>query len=57
MNKILKDFLFLFKQIDGEAFLLLEQKDLIKTLGLKIGPAIKIYNSILAFRQILIQSN
>jgi hypothetical protein len=57
MNKILKDFLFLFKQIDGEAFLLLEQKDLIKTLGLKIGPAIKIYNSILAFRQILKQSN
>ena len=48
---------FSFKQIDGEAFLLLEQKDLIKTLGFKLGPAIKIYNSILAFRQILIQLN
>eukprot|EP00079_Xenopus_tropicalis_P012504 XP_002939531.2 PREDICTED: lethal(3)malignant brain tumor-like protein 3 isoform X2 [Xenopus tropicalis] len=37
------------EQIDGEAFLLLTQNDLVKILGLKLGPALKIYNSILMF--------
>ncbi|OCT92114.1 hypothetical protein XELAEV_18015171mg [Xenopus laevis] len=37
------------EQIDGEAFLLLTQSDLVKILGLKLGPALKIYNSILMF--------
>lgn len=36
--------------IDGEAFLLLNQNDIVKILGLKLGPAIKIYNSILVIR-------
>ncbi|KAL0967373.1 hypothetical protein UPYG_G00251420 [Umbra pygmaea] len=36
--------------IDGEAFLLLTQVDLVKILSIKLGPAIKIYNSILMFK-------
>jgi hypothetical protein len=40
----------LLKLIDGEAFLLLNQNDIVKILGLKLGPAIKIYNSILVIR-------
>jgi len=36
--------------IDGEAFLLLNQNDIVKILGLKLGPAIKIFNSILVIR-------
>ncbi|XP_041096480.1 lethal(3)malignant brain tumor-like protein 4 isoform X3 [Polyodon spathula] len=35
------------EQIDGEAFLLLTQADIVKILGIKLGPALKIYNSIL----------
>ena len=38
------------EEIDGEAFLLLTQTDLVKMLGLKLGPAIKIFNSILLIR-------
>ncbi|XP_062323841.1 lethal(3)malignant brain tumor-like protein 3 isoform X2 [Osmerus eperlanus] len=38
------------EQIDGEALLLLNQVDLLRILGIKLGPAIKIYNSILMFR-------
>ncbi|XP_068015499.1 lethal(3)malignant brain tumor-like protein 3 isoform X2 [Melanerpes formicivorus] len=37
------------EQIDGEAFLLLTQSDLVKILGIKLGPALKIYNAILMF--------
>uniref|UniRef100_A0A8C2ITC5 L3MBTL histone methyl-lysine binding protein 3 n=1 Tax=Cyprinus carpio TaxID=7962 RepID=A0A8C2ITC5_CYPCA len=37
-------------QIDGEAFLLLTQVDLVKILSIKLGPALKIYNSILMFK-------
>ncbi|XP_053310669.1 lethal(3)malignant brain tumor-like protein 3 [Spea bombifrons] len=40
------------EQIDGEAFLLLTQSDLVKILGLKLGPALKIYNSILMFHNL-----
>ncbi|CAG2172863.1 unnamed protein product [Oppiella nova] len=36
--------------IDGEAFLLLNQNDIVKILNLKLGPAIKIFNSILVIR-------
>ncbi|XP_037393740.1 lethal(3)malignant brain tumor-like protein 3 isoform X3 [Pygocentrus nattereri] len=38
------------EQIDGEAFLLLTQTDLVKILSMKLGPALKIYNSILMFK-------
>uniref|UniRef100_A0A4W5NSW5 L3MBTL histone methyl-lysine binding protein 3 n=1 Tax=Hucho hucho TaxID=62062 RepID=A0A4W5NSW5_9TELE len=38
------------EQIDGEAFLLLTQVDLVKIMSIKLGPAIKIYNSILMFK-------
>ena len=33
--------------IDGEALLLLNQADIVKILQVKLGPALKIYNSIL----------
>lgn len=39
-----------FQQIDGEAFLLLTQTDLVKILSMKLGPALKIFNSILMFK-------
>ncbi|XP_059501826.1 lethal(3)malignant brain tumor-like protein 4 isoform X2 [Stegostoma tigrinum] len=38
------------EQIDGEAFLLLTQVDIVKILSIKLGPALKIYNSILMFK-------
>ncbi|KAB5517065.1 hypothetical protein PHYPO_G00185170 [Pangasianodon hypophthalmus] len=38
------------EQIDGEAFLLLTQTDLVKILSIKLGPALKIFNSILMFK-------
>ncbi|XP_073471658.1 lethal(3)malignant brain tumor-like protein 4 isoform X1 [Aquarana catesbeiana] len=40
------------EQIDGVAFLLLTRNDLVKILGLKLGPALKIYNSILMFNNL-----
>lgn len=43
----------IFQQIDGEAFLLLTQADIVNIMELKLGPALKIYNSILLFRQSL----
>ncbi|XP_046396163.1 lethal(3)malignant brain tumor-like protein 3 isoform X2 [Ischnura elegans] len=39
------------EQIDGEAFLLLNQNDIVTLLGFKLGPAIKVYNSIVLLRQ------
>jgi hypothetical protein len=39
--------------IDGEAFLLLNQQDLVKILNIKLGPAVKIYNSIILIRDSL----
>uniref|UniRef100_A0A8C6VQI2 SAM domain-containing protein n=1 Tax=Naja naja TaxID=35670 RepID=A0A8C6VQI2_NAJNA len=42
--------LFRQEQIDGEAFLLLNQSDIVKILSIKLGPALKIYNAILMFK-------
>lgn len=39
------------QEIDGDAFLMLTQADLVKVLGLKLGPALKIYNCIILLRQ------
>ncbi|XP_061870516.1 lethal(3)malignant brain tumor-like protein 3 isoform X2 [Colius striatus] len=36
--------------IDGEAFLLLNQSDIVKILSVKLGPALKIYTAILMFK-------
>ncbi|XP_077951175.1 lethal(3)malignant brain tumor-like protein 4 isoform X11 [Gasterosteus aculeatus] len=41
---------FKTEQIDGEAFLLLTQGDIVKILSIKLGPALKIYNSILMLK-------
>ncbi|XP_048858033.1 lethal(3)malignant brain tumor-like protein 4 isoform X3 [Brienomyrus brachyistius] len=38
------------EQIDGKAFLLLTQHDIVKIMSVKLGPALKIYNSILMFK-------
>lgn len=43
---------FVEEEIDGEALLMLTQDDLLKVLGLKLGPALKVVNAIL-----LIKSN
>ncbi|XP_076291350.1 lethal (3) malignant brain tumor isoform X3 [Lasioglossum baleicum] len=37
--------------IDGEAFLMLTQEDLVSLLELRLGPAIKLYNSIVLLRR------
>ncbi|XP_060920087.1 lethal(3)malignant brain tumor-like protein 4, partial [Labrus mixtus] len=42
--------LFRDEQIDGRAFLLLTQRDIIRIMSIKLGPALKIYNSILMFK-------
>uniref|UniRef100_A0A672GK91 Lethal(3)malignant brain tumor-like protein 1 n=1 Tax=Salarias fasciatus TaxID=181472 RepID=A0A672GK91_SALFA len=43
--------LFLVLQmIDGEAFLLLTQTDIVKIMSIKLGPALKISNAILMFK-------
>uniref|UniRef100_A0A8C6ZP97 SAM domain-containing protein n=1 Tax=Nothoprocta perdicaria TaxID=30464 RepID=A0A8C6ZP97_NOTPE len=42
--------IFRDEQIDGEAFLLMNQTDLVKILGIKLGPALKISNAILMLR-------
>lgn len=36
--------------IDGEAFLLLNQQDIVKVLNVKLGPAVKIYNAVVLLR-------
>ncbi|XP_067108044.1 lethal(3)malignant brain tumor-like protein 4 isoform X1 [Osmerus mordax] len=38
------------EQIDGKAFLLLTQRDIVKIMSVKLGPALKIYNAILMFK-------
>lgn len=38
------------EQIDAKAFLLLTPADLVKVMKIKLGPALKISNSILMFR-------
>uniref|UniRef100_A0A8C9VXC0 Lethal(3)malignant brain tumor-like protein 1 n=1 Tax=Scleropages formosus TaxID=113540 RepID=A0A8C9VXC0_SCLFO len=42
--------LFRDEMIDGEAFLLLTQADIVKIMSIKLGPALKIYNAILMFK-------
>lgn len=44
--------LFILQQIDGEAFLLLTQSDIVKILSIKLGPALKIYNSIIMLKSV-----
>ncbi|KAJ7354960.1 lethal(3)malignant brain tumor-like protein [Desmophyllum pertusum] len=41
--------IFIDQQIDGEAFLLLNQSDIVNILKIKLGPALKIYNTIPKF--------
>uniref|UniRef100_A0A8C6ZDK1 L3MBTL histone methyl-lysine binding protein 3 n=1 Tax=Nothoprocta perdicaria TaxID=30464 RepID=A0A8C6ZDK1_NOTPE len=41
---------WIFLQIDGEAFLLMTQSDIVKIMSIKLGPALKIFNSILMFK-------
>ena len=43
------DFSIIFQQIDGEAFLLLNQGDIVNILKIKLGPALKIFNTIPKF--------
>ncbi|XP_015605314.1 lethal(3)malignant brain tumor-like protein 3 isoform X2 [Cephus cinctus] len=43
--------IFRKQSIDGEAFLMLTQEDLVSLLGLRLGPAIKLYNSIVLLRR------
>ncbi|KAM9337298.1 lethal(3)malignant brain tumor-like protein 4 [Symphorus nematophorus] len=38
------------EQIDGRAFLLLTQRDIVRIMSIKLGPALKIYNCILMFK-------
>uniref|UniRef100_A0A8C8ESC8 Lethal(3)malignant brain tumor-like protein 1 n=2 Tax=Oncorhynchus TaxID=8016 RepID=A0A8C8ESC8_ONCTS len=38
------------EMIDGEAFLLLKQTDIVKIMSIKLGPALKISNAILMFK-------
>lgn len=42
---------FYTEKIDGEAFLSLSQKDIVSILKFKVGPAVKLYNSIVLLRQ------
>ncbi|KAJ4440108.1 hypothetical protein ANN_08242 [Periplaneta americana] len=39
------------QQIDGEALLMMAQNDLVQHMEMKLGPAIKLYNSIVLLRQ------
>ncbi|CAG9861922.1 unnamed protein product [Phyllotreta striolata] len=43
--------IFIKEKIDGEAFLSLNQRDVVSILKMKMGPAIKLYNSIILLRQ------
>ncbi|XP_075882333.1 lethal(3)malignant brain tumor-like protein 1 isoform X2 [Nelusetta ayraudi] len=42
--------IFKDEMIDGEAFLLLTQTDIVKIMSIKLGPALKISNAILMFK-------
>ncbi|XP_068191902.1 lethal(3)malignant brain tumor-like protein 1 isoform X2 [Antennarius striatus] len=42
--------IFKEEMIDGEAFLLLTQSDIVKIMSIKLGPALKISNAILMFK-------
>ncbi|XP_070195250.1 lethal(3)malignant brain tumor-like protein 3 [Littorina saxatilis] len=39
------------QEIDGDSFLLLTQADIVKIMNVKLGPALKIFNSIFLFQQ------
>ncbi len=41
------------EEVDGEAFLMLTQADLVRGLGLKLGPALKLYNAIMLVKSTL----
>ena len=41
---------YMFQEIDGDSFLLLQQSDLMNFLNIKLGPAVKIFNSILVLK-------
>ncbi|XP_060529402.1 lethal(3)malignant brain tumor-like protein 4 isoform X2 [Cylas formicarius] len=43
--------IFKSKNVDGESFLYLSQKDILSFFNIKVGPAIKLYNSIVLLRQ------
>ncbi|KAH7973985.1 hypothetical protein HPB49_008268 [Dermacentor silvarum] len=49
-------FFAVMQEIDGEAFLLLSQTDLVRNLRLKLGPALKVHSCILRFRSSLAPS-
>ena len=52
MKMNLYHFFVLFSQeIDGDSFLLLTQADIVKIMNVKLGPALKIFNSIVLFQQ------
>ena len=38
--------MFLFQEIDGASALVLQRRDVLQGLGLKLGPALKIYHHI-----------
>uniref|UniRef100_A0A8C9XRM9 SAM domain-containing protein n=1 Tax=Sander lucioperca TaxID=283035 RepID=A0A8C9XRM9_SANLU len=40
------------EHIDGRAFLLLTQRDIVRIMAIKLGPALKIYNCILMFKHL-----
>lgn len=46
--------IFNHEDIDGEAFLLLQQQDLTEKLGIKLGPAVKLYTCILQLRTLAV---
>lgn len=51
-------YLYIFyKEIDGEALLLIQEEDLISLMNIKLGPAVKIFNYILKLKQISEQVN
>ena len=39
------------EEIDGEAFLLMTQNDFVHMLGMKLGPAIKVYNALILVKK------
>ena len=44
-------FVLFSQEIDGDSFLLLTQADIVKIMNVKLGPALKIFNSIILFQQ------
>ena len=42
--------MFFFQELDGSSLLLMQRSDVINGLGLKLGPALKVYNKIQKFQ-------